>query len=284
MSQSKKPKPTAVPAEDVPVTLKEARTAMKRFDPRNGLGIYIDKPEDNPEGRVVEYDDDFVVINDKYPKARYAVQVTCPKNTLRLTFLSVHLLLIPRDPKYYNQHPLSALSTDAAFLDIVRTRVERLRNLAASELRRQYGHLSVSDAPYQEALEAAMSVPDLSVAGGPNLEREDMLNSLPPGRDWAADIFAGVHTHPSMNHLHIHVFSRDMQSPWMKHKKHYLSFNSTFLVQLDEFPLHEGSERPHPGNWPSWSMKCWRCGRDFKNKFAALKTHLADEFEVWKRE
>jgi aprataxin len=76
MSQSKKPKPTAVPAEDAPETPKEARTAVKRFDPRDGLGVYVDKPEDNPEGRVIEYDDDFVVINDKYPKARCAVQTT----------------------------------------------------------------------------------------------------------------------------------------------------------------------------------------------------------------
>ena len=38
-------------------------------DPRDGLSIYIEHPEKNPEGRVVEYDDDFVVINDKYPKS-----------------------------------------------------------------------------------------------------------------------------------------------------------------------------------------------------------------------
>lgn len=43
----------------------------KHFDPRDGLGIYIEHPEKNPEGRVIEYDDEFVVINDKYPKARY---------------------------------------------------------------------------------------------------------------------------------------------------------------------------------------------------------------------
>jgi aprataxin len=37
--------------------------------PRDGLGIYIQQPEKNPEGRVIEYDDEFVVINDKFPKS-----------------------------------------------------------------------------------------------------------------------------------------------------------------------------------------------------------------------
>jgi aprataxin len=70
MSQSKKPKPTAVPAADAPGVLEKARNVVKGWDPRNGLGVYIDSPETNPEQRVIDYDDDFVVINDKYPKAR----------------------------------------------------------------------------------------------------------------------------------------------------------------------------------------------------------------------
>lgn len=66
MSAAKKPKPTSPnPAEDLP----EPR--RRGWDPRDGLGIYAERPEDNPEGRVVDYDDDFVVIRDKFPKARY---------------------------------------------------------------------------------------------------------------------------------------------------------------------------------------------------------------------
>jgi aprataxin len=189
----------------------------------------------------------------------------------------VHLLLIPRKPVYYDQHPLHVLSADPAFLTEVRERVDRLKDLAVYELRRQYGDISASDKPYNEAFEAMMSSPNPP----PPEERAALL---PPGRDWSKDIVTGVHTHPSMNYLHIHIFSRDMHSDWMRHKKHYLSFNSSFLVRLDEFPLEEGSERFHPGDWPSWDMKCWRCGRNFKNRFAELKRHLDEEFEEWKRE
>ncbi|KAH9877813.1 hypothetical protein J1614_003030 [Plenodomus biglobosus] len=246
---------------DVPSgSLDKAKKAVGKLDPRNGLGVYIDHPEANPEGRVVEYDDDFVVINDKFPKA------------------SVHLLLIPRRPEYYNAHPLHILSTDTEFRLAIEKRVARLEQLAASELRRQYGHFSKSDEPYQAALERLMN------SSNPPASTEATAALLPSGRNWLSDIVSGVHTHPSMSHLHIHIFSRDMQSPWLKHKKHYLSFNSSFLVQVRDFPLEKGSERFHPGDWPSWNMKCWRCGKNFKNKFAALKVHLDKEFEEWKKE
>jgi aprataxin len=189
----------------------------------------------------------------------------------------VHLLLLPRDPAIYYQHPLEVLSTNPAFLTKVRTRVQRLKVLAASELRRQYGAHSASDAPYQAALETLMS------SDNP-LPREERDALLPPGRDWSRDIIAGVHTHPSMNHFHVHVLSREHNSPWMKHKKHYLSFNTSFLVALEDFPLEEGSPRYLLGNWPSWDLTCWRCGMNFKNKFAALARHLEEEIEAWKKE
>ncbi|KAI4932907.1 hypothetical protein J4E85_003310 [Alternaria conjuncta] len=260
MTQSKKPKSPIVSAADGPSTTQKSAKTAKRWDGRNGLGVYIESPETNPENKILEYDDDFVVITDKYPKA------------------SVHLLLIPRKQVYYDQHPLQALSTDPAFLAEVRERVVRLKELAAYELRRQYGDFSASDKPYNEAFEAMMSSPD------PPPPPEERAALLPLGRDWSKDIVVGLHTHPSMNHLHIHIFSRDMHSDWMKHKKHYLSFNSSFLVQLDEFPLEEDSKRFSPGDWPSWDMKCWRCGKNFKNKFAALKQHLNEEFDEWKRQ
>ncbi|KAL5408878.1 hypothetical protein PMIN03_006280 [Paraphaeosphaeria minitans] len=234
-------------------------SGFKNFNGRNGLGIYMQYPERNPEGRVIEYDDEFVVIQDKYPKA------------------SVHLLLLPRDPNLTLEHPLVTLSNNPAFLAKIKPRVDRLKLLAARELRRRYGSSSTSDAPYQRALEDVMGRPD-----PPPLEERDSL--LPQGRDWSREIISGVHTHPSMNHLHIHVLSRDMHSPWLNKKNHYLSFNTSFLVGLEEFPLEEGSPRFHLGDWLSWDMKCWRCEKNFRNKFRALQQHLDEEFEEWKKE
>jgi len=275
MTGAKKPKNDPLPPP--PPTHKPK--ANKTGDFRDALSLYIEHPETNPEGRIVEYDDEFVVINDKFPKSSYAShsRPTNPQRASDLTFPRVHLLLLPRDPKIYYQHPLQYLSANPAFLAKVRTRVQRLKALAASELRRQYGAQSASDAPYQTALETLMSSDD-----PPPPEARDAL--LPPGRDWSREIVAGVHTHPSMNHMHIHVLSREHNSPRLISKKHYLSFNTSFLVTMEDFPLEEGSLRFRPGNWPNWDLKCWRCGMNFQNKMAALVRHLEGEIEEWKKE
>jgi aprataxin len=189
----------------------------------------------------------------------------------------VHLLLLPRKKDYQRAHPLKLLSTNTSLLATIRSRIPHLKALAASELRRQFGHLSAADAPYQFALEDLMSSPD-----PPSLE--NLPADMPKGRDYLSEIKVGVHTHPSMNHLHIHIFSRDMHSAHLKHRKHYNSFTTSFLVELEEFPLEEGSARFSPGDWPGWEMKCWRCGEGFGNKFARLKEHVEGEFGEWVKE
>lgn len=70
MAASKKPEPIVDTGKTSPKILTDTMTVSRKVDLRDGLGIYIKHPEANPEGRVVEYDDDFVVINDKFPKAR----------------------------------------------------------------------------------------------------------------------------------------------------------------------------------------------------------------------
>jgi len=252
---SPKPKPTPTPDDAPPPSTLQK---LKNLDPRNGLGIYLTHPSTNPESRVISFDNDFVLIRDKFPKA------------------SVHLLLMPRREEFYFQHPLKLLSTDAAFLADVTRRVEEVKRLAARELARLFGGVSAQDKVYHNALDKLMSKTDTPT--------KEQLSALPQGRDWSRDIIAGVHTHPSMNHMHIHVFSRDMHSECMKHKKHYLSFNSSFLVRMEEFPLEEGSERFKPGDWPKWDMKCWRCGENYGNRFKRLKEHLEEEFGEWVKE
>lgn len=108
-------------------------------------------------------------------------------------------------------------------------------------------------------------------------------DELPSGRDWAKDVISGIHANPSMNHLHIHVLSRDMFSEPMKKTNHYLSFTTDFFVGLDQFPLPANDHRRVYKHFPA-DMLCWRCGKNFGNKISKLKEHLADEFEEWKKE
>lgn len=221
---------------------------------RDGLGAYLEHPESFPASTVIYHSPDFVAIHDAYPKA------------------SVHLLLLPRDPARFFQHPFDALEEDPAFLAQVRAEADNLRHLVGSELRRKFGRFSRSERERQDAMESDPppdSAPD----------------ELPPGRNWAADdVLVGIHAHPSMNHLHIHILSVDRHGARLRHRKHYNSFSTPFFVPLADFPLDPDDPRRHPGRegYLQRDLVCWRCGENFGNKFARLKEHLEEEFEEWK--
>lgn len=147
--------------------------------------------------------------------------------------------------------------------------MRELRVLVAKELKRTYGRFSALEKAREAALEAGTEG-----------------DKVPAGRDWSKDVMSGIHAHPSMNHLHVHVLSRDRYSECMRHRKHYNSFATPFLIDIEDFPLSKGDVRRHPGGegYLQRDLKCWRCGKNFKNKFKALKDHLEEEFEEWKKE
>ena len=224
--------------------------SLNNLHGRDGLGPYILKPETFPSPqRVLRYSDSFVTIHDLYPKA------------------SIHLLLMPRDPRISALHPFEALA-DNTFLVSLRAEASELTKIVASELCRLFGKYSKADAARNEALSAS-----------------EPPEELPRGRDWEQEVAVGVHGHPSMNHMHVHIISKDRHSECLKHRKHYNSFSTPFFVPLEEFPLAKDDERrcPDKAGYLASNMRCWRCGHDFGNKFKALKSHLEDEFEDWKK-
>ncbi|WYZ38981.1 hypothetical protein EsH8_III_000895 [Colletotrichum jinshuiense] len=244
MNRKRKPEPG-------PEQYKSSRGKPSRG--RDGLGAYLENPDSLPTSRVIYHNDDFVAINDLYPKA------------------SVHTLLLPRSHTHNLLHPFDAFD-DPQFLASVQKEVLRLKGLVAKELQRRFAKESKAEAAREAVLDGLEEV-----------EGEE----LPKGRDWHAEIITGIHAHPSMNHLHIHVLSREMYSECLKHRKHYNSFNTPFLIDIADFPLPPDDPRRHPGR-EGYLMKkdlvCWRCGQNFKNQFARLKEHLAVEFTEWKKE
>ncbi|KAK0874903.1 aprataxin-like protein [Friedmanniomyces endolithicus] len=225
----------------------DAPTKHTVFAGRDGLAAYTTDPASFPASRVVYYNDNFVVINDLFPKA------------------SVHLLILPRDPKKNVIRPQEAFD-DPVFLRECQEEEKKVRAIAASELRRRFGKFSATERPRLAALES-----------------DDPPDELPSGRDWEREIMSGTHANPSMNHLHIHVLSKDMVGKSMKKRNHYLSFTTRFLIGMDQYPLDTNDERRRYGHFPE-DMLCWRCGRNFGNKMARLREHLEDEFEEWKKE
>jgi aprataxin len=236
------------PRPGVPTT--RPKSAMNKifFDPRDGLFAYIQDPQAYPPSRVISYDDSWVLIHDLYPKS------------------SVHLLLMPRIEKYYGQHPFDVFN-DANFLASAKAEVVKAKAIVASELRRLYGQFSVQERERIEVMDA-----------------DEPPDELPRGRDWSKEVVAGIHANPSMNHLHIHVLSKDRNSECMKHRRHYNSFNTRFFVPLEDFPISMEDDRRRAGGYLSNDMKCWRCDKNFTNQFKKLKEHLSLEFEEWKKE
>ena len=232
---------------------KKVRTSRPTnpHDPRNGLGVYVKDPAKFAPVQVIRYNDDTVLIKDAFPKS------------------IIHLLLLPRDPTKYNLHPHEAF-VDAAFLALVKREAEECVKLAALELSRL---LSTTSAACQARLTA--------------LEADKPPSELPAGRDFAKELRVGIHAHPSMNHLHVHIISPDMSQPTMKHRKHYNSFNTEFFIPLKDFPLAEDDERRkvrYQNKRLQDDFECWKCGKRFGNKFKELKEHLMTEFEEWKQE
>ena len=228
----------------------EHSTTKTVFLGRDGLGAYIADPASFPSSRIVYHTEKFVVINDLFPKS------------------SLHLLLLPRNPSKQLLHPFVALS-DTEFLSEVQAEVRKLRLLASKELKRRFGR----DSKKEQAREAAM-------------EENEGKSNWPDGRTWEKEIISGIHAGPSMNHLHIHVLSVDRRSECMRHRKHYNSFSTPFLIDVEEFPLADDDPRRHPGRegYLNQDLKCWRCGKNFGNAFKRLKEHLEEEFLAWKGE
>lgn len=222
---------------------------MGSFPGRDGLGAYLEKPDSYPSSVVVDHNSDFVTIHDMFPKS------------------SLHLLLLPRDRTKNRLHPFDAFE-DVDFLAKVKTEVQKLRKLAAAELRRRYGKDSAQEQARQTALNA-----------------DPPPDELPDGRDWNQEIMCGVHAVPSMSHLHVHVISVDRHSEKLKHRKHYNSFATPFFVPIEDFPLAPDDERRHPTRqgYLKRDFTCWRCGKEFGNRFTELKKHLEEEFEEWKK-
>jgi aprataxin len=216
----------------------------------------------------------------------------------------VHFLLLPRHQDRQLLHPFDALA-DEPFLAEVRVEAEKLRQLAANELRRRVGRRSRQERARNEVLDRAFDGDDPRTAGetattatasaaGPDATgpasseaaAADLPDELPPGRDYAQDIMVGVHARPSMDHLHVHVLSRELHSECVKHRKHYNSFATGFFVPLADFPLAPDDPRREPerAGFLKSDFVCWRCGKGFGNRFKELKDHLETEFQAWAAE
>ncbi|PSK41205.1 hypothetical protein C7M61_000880 [Candidozyma pseudohaemuli] len=193
-----------------------------------------------------------------------------------------HYLVLPRNESLTYKHPVDAMADSAVYYE-TEEYVEKTKDMIVADLVKE-GY--VEDSP---------------------IAKEKFRNTF---------IRAGVHSVPSMAHLHIHVITQDFHLERMKNKKHYNSFTTLFFIDfLDLRPatptdhlspdsdadshsdgLLEGlimsrppkEKRARPSRNLDYSskerilrtspLKCVYCGKTFGNQFKALKEHLAEEF------
>lgn len=168
---------------------------------------------------------------------------------------SFHLLVLPRDRQLTNKLPTVALTKE------VKLQLEPYLTRAKEYIFEQF-------------------IENYSALDGNSLfASEEELRD----RDTFSQKFVqvGIHSVPSMNNLHIHVITRDFNSPRLKNKKHYLSFTTEFFVPWLMLPLNQvPNKRESEQLLKNQDMACVYCHENYKNRFQDLKMHLKHEFET----
>lgn len=166
-----------------------------------------------------------------------------------------HLLILVRDADLTRKHPTTGLTLEVK--DELNQYVERAQDYAYNFFVKRY---------------------KLSKLGSPFESNEDFLD-----KDSFIELFTqtGVHSVPSMANLHIHVMTKDFNSPRLKNKKHYNSFTTGFFIDWDKLPLDRVPDIKATENMflRESDLLCIYCGKNFSNKFSKLKEHLSDEFD-----
>ncbi|KAL7413367.1 HIT-like domain-containing protein [Mrakia frigida] len=112
-------------------------------------------------------------------------------------------------------------------------------------------------------------------------------------KGWEWEVVWGFHAVPSMQHLHLHVYSKDLISPSLKNKKHYNSFNPDpevgFFLPLEtvkgwvegefmKLALPESQYEPILKQ----PLRSFYTGEEFKT-IPKLKIHLEEELKKLER-
>ena len=110
---------------------------------------------------------------------------------------------------------------------------------------------------------------------------EHLRNELPP----TTSIKVGYHSEPSLNRLHCHIISDDLDSECLTKKKHYISFATDYFIDvatverlLEETPDTDFSARAfrtelHRRAKHDYDLTCLHCAKKFST-FPQLKKHL----------
>lgn len=109
---------------------------------------------------------------------------------------------------------------------------------------------------------------------------KDVTKKSPPPSASTTRVDVGFHAVPSMTQLHMHVISDDFDSPALKNKKHWNSFQKPFFIPVSAIieTLQKGDKiafnKEQYDKYLDQPLKCHRCNTQMSN-LPSLKTHIA---------
>ena len=263
------------------LTTTERKACLDGKDPGAATMAFKDMIE-NPwdyGDQIVRVTDDYIVARDKFPKS------------------TLHWLLMPRELKQdgYHFRPLQLLSEDPSALQRVRQWADLVLDLAANQLEWMHGPVEDEQA-IQKALRHAPMIDDreMEAEALPRVKKSKGKKKKQTANEyWKSQIMVGIHSNPSMAHLHIHIISVDRYSKDLKMRNHYNSFQTPFMVHLNELPLPSDDPRldkKKAHEFLEADLQCWKCKKRIakstgkRTDMTKMKMHLEDEFRVWRQE
>ncbi|XP_074655094.1 aprataxin-like [Tubulanus polymorphus] len=141
---------------------------------------------------------------------------------------------------------------------------------------------------YPKAKYHFLVMPRMSIANLKSLKSEHLkllkhmhkeAKALIDRTDPEADFQIGYHAIPSMSHVHLHVISKDFDSPCLKTKKHWNSFTTDYfldseavmkMIETDGKVTVDTSTQEKLLKEP---LRCHKCRKEMKN-MPTLKSHI----------
>jgi aprataxin len=149
----------------------------------------------------------------------------------------VHLLVMPRDLQLTKKKPQDAFN-DLKNIEAIKPYIEQATELALKMFKKRWKSVNTED---------------------------------------EIRILVCCHSVPSMDNLHIHVMSDDLCGDRIKNKKHYNSFNTSFAIKFDEFPLSHDDIR-----WKDieslLKQDMHYKGVNYKNQFKKMREVMLNNF------
>lgn len=206
---------------------------------------YILQPSQHPD-RVLKYNDDAVLVWDKYPKGQ------------------VHLLLLPRWYPHRDLHPHDAFE-DLAFLQMMRKEAANSLTIAIPML--------------EERMRTQMQTDGITA-----VQIDKFIKQRDFTKDFQVGIHAHPSQHEL--HVHIKSRDMVSRHDYGLRHYQAFNTPFLVPLELYPLPENDiiREVKYQNDNLMKQDFQCWRCGRDFGTDWERMKEHLRVEWPAWIRE